>query len=1024
MLFLIFKLIFSEITTEVVQKDMYVRGTGTITLEILQSNGDFAAIENVFIENGPTIVDRAFAGMKSLQTITISSTVQLFQNRCFYRNHKLKKFIVLEDNPFMWTDGVYLYQNNNKTLVGTVVRPSHFQILSTVETLSSGCFASVVSSTELVLPKTIKSLSEQTFVEARLSSVRFEKGCKLEVISRSSISWCTLESFAIPPSVREIQSLAFYRCYTPRLHFEDVERSNLTKLCEFSFERCNCREITMPNGVTSIPDSCFLNSGLVSIRISAGCSWISATAFGGCSSLSSVTVDPNNPTFMEVNGSLYSRDGTQLIFAPPQLESFTITAGLESISTSAVQSLVKVDRIVIEEGNRNFTTFDGCLYDYAGRTLQAVCGGVKQLNVSENATSISGQAGKGVGLTMIRFLGDRCGSIGANAFDGCVSLASFIAPPSLTSIGTECFIRSGLLSFSFEANSSLDAIGTRAFANLKLTTLKLPRSLRVVGPEAFDGVSVAGEFEVEAGSVLEEIYGLSFSSFECRQGISMILPITLRMLGGKAFYNSRLEVRFEEGSKIDSLRSGVFGYCLSLRGTFSIPAGVEVIYSSAFEYCTNIERIEFAAESKLREIVGPAFKGCNNLVFLELPECTESIDYSSISGCFNLTSFTVSPNNKNFSAEGNILYSRDKREVIVCSPGETTAIVNANVESIRSNGFFQCSKLKFVEFNSPSKLETISQNTFGECSSITSVALPSNLRAILDGAFSECGMLSSVTFGVGSRLERIGPKCFLGCHRLSVVSFNGDRLTEIGESAFDGCGALDLVIPMSVERVKGRSFRASGISRVELKDIEELGEGCFQNCMSLSAVVLHSLARVPPFAFDGCSNLRSIQLSPDLVGLGGNSFSRTGIANVTIPARVAEIGAKCFSNCEFLRSVNFSGNVIESVCGDSFVGCERVERVIYCGTRLIERGCGFPQRAVAFVTKGYTGARLCGLPPRKQLGGDCSMQYPTGAFTAGAVRVLPGAGGSVCISAVAIPVIVPHSPYCGDGSDCDEGGKL
>jgi hypothetical protein len=65
-----------------------------------------------------------------------------------------------------------------------------------------------------------------------------------------------------------------------------------------------------------------------------------------------------------------------------------------------------------------------------------------------------------------------------------------------------------------------------------------------------------------------------------------------------------------------------------------------------------------------------------------------------------------------------------------------------------------------VTFEPGSKLSSIGNCAFGDCSSLSSICIPSSV-------------------------ERIGKCCFLRCTRLQLVSFeSGSRLSRIGDNLF------------------------------------------------------------------------------------------------------------------------------------------------------------------------------------------------------------------------------------------------
>jgi hypothetical protein len=75
-----------------------------------------------------------------------------------------------------------------------------------------------------------------------------------------------------------------------------------------------------------------------------------------------------------------------------------------------------------------------------------------------------------------------------------------------------------------------------------------------------------------------------------------------------------------------------------------IPASVEVVPASAFEECTKLTEILFAADCRLRVLDG--FKGCTSLSRVEIPEAVEEVAESAFESCTALTEVILAANSR------------------------------------------------------------------------------------------------------------------------------------------------------------------------------------------------------------------------------------------------------------------------------------------------------------------------------------------------------------------------------------------
>ena len=168
---------------------------------------------------------------------------------------------------------------------------------------------------------------------------------------------------------------------------------------------------------------------------------------------------------------------------------------------------------------------------------------------------------------------------------------------------------------------------------------------------------------------------------------------------------------------------------------------------------------------------------------------------------------------------------------------------------------------------------SISDEAFKNCSSLTSVTIPSSVTSIGRSAFEFCSSLTSVT--IGNSVTSIGWNAFLACSNLISVTLP-NSVTSIKDYTFFGCTSLtSITIPNSVTSI---------------------GYEAFHNCSSLTSVTIgNSVTSIGDFAFTNCSSLTS----------------------VTIPNSVTTIGLSAFYNCSGLTSIT-SEAVTPPACQEAF----------------------------------------------------------------------------------------------------------
>ena len=186
----------------------------------------------------------------------------------------------------------------------------------------------------------------------------------------------------------------------------DSTTYSVTSIGIFAFGGCSSlTSITIPNSVTSIVDYAFSYcSSLTSVTIPNSVTSIGVLSFSNCSGLISVTI-----------GNSVTSIGNGAFAACSSLNSVTIPNSVTSVGKSAFQECPSLTSIVVESGNTMYDSRENCnaIIETASNTLIAGC---QSTTIPNSVTSI-----------------------GEYAFMDCSSLTSITIPNSVTSIGKVAF---------------------------------------------------------------------------------------------------------------------------------------------------------------------------------------------------------------------------------------------------------------------------------------------------------------------------------------------------------------------------------------------------------------------------------------------------------------------------------------------------------------------------------------------------------------------------------------------------------
>ncbi|AKB30298.1 Chitin binding protein [Methanosarcina siciliae T4/M] len=474
----------------------------------------------------------------------------------------------------------------------------------------------------LVIPDSVTSISSYAFYGcAGLTSVTI--GNSVTTIGDQAFNGCTaLTSITIPDRVTEIGICAFQDCSALT---SATFGTGLLTIGENAFNGCtNLTSAMIPNNVTTIGKSAFNGcTNLVSVMIGSGVTSIGANAkiaFHGCTALTEVSVDAANTAYSSIDGVVYDKAGTTLVFCPEgKSGSFVIPDSVTSIGAYAFNGCTNLTSVMIPN---SVTSIGLNAFEHSGLTSVTIpnsvtswgsnafrdCSGLTSVNIPGNgATTIGNHAfSQCTNLTSVT-IGDGVTSIGSSAFYACNGLTSITIPNSVITIGTSAFDDCPNLASVYMGN--VTNIGASAFRRCTaLTSVTIPGSVDSMGNNAFEG---------------------------CTNLTSVTLSDGVRRIGMYAFQDCSALTSIDMGN-VTVIQPYAFKGCTALTSV-TIPDGATYISASMFYGCTALTSVTIP--DSVTNIGASAFYDCTALTSMKFMGNAPTVGLNWANECTDLVAY-------------------------------------------------------------------------------------------------------------------------------------------------------------------------------------------------------------------------------------------------------------------------------------------------------------------------------------------------------------------------------------------------
>lgn len=522
----------------------------------------------------------------------------------------------------------------------------------------------------------------------------------------------------------------------------------VTFIAEYAFEDCkDITAVTILSPMERIGYNAFERcASLTYVSIPSSVSFIGNGTFGDCVKLADIQVDPNNRFFTSVDGVLFDKAKTTLLRCPhaksgnysvpegvtlidswafggcQSLSGITLPSsllvlssgvfsdcsGLESIRLPKKVSAIgdyafagcgHLASIEVEQGNPHFRSNDGVLFDFNQEALLRFPEGKKGEYVVPSQTK----------------------TIGRLAFDGCDGLASIVFGENTKVVGELAFLRCASLA-SITLNEGLLIVENMAFKECDaLTSIVIPASVAFLDPQTFaycerltsiqvkednrhfasvDGVVLNKEKSnlLLYPSAKEGTYNVPegvtsidrFAFVHCYKVTAITFSSTVSSFDGRAFFDcpNIASIDVAKDSETYSSVSGVLHskegdealFCpQGKQGAYVGPEGLKSISEEAFYDVKGLTSVTLP--EGFLTIGDNAFMFCDHLTSLSLPDSITGIGVGALEDCSALTNIAYAGSKAQWQAleKGEDWNFGTPTITVTCNDGEIQEICE-NIE--------------------------------------------------------------------------------------------------------------------------------------------------------------------------------------------------------------------------------------------------------------------------------------------------------------------------------------------------------
>ena len=714
--------------------------------------------------------------------------------------------------------------------------------------------------------------------------------------------------------------------------------------------------------VTKIAEKAFYSDlRITGMHIPASVAEIEEFSFYQCRALDTITVNAESPYYTVEGNVLYTKDMTTLVRAGNVLEDgdlhvpstvtyiaagafsdnktlqeLWIPASVQFINgTNSCGSFCRnFRRFHIDEGNTQYASPDGALYNRTVTQLFLVPEAIGTYRVPDSVTSIAdcaiGGTYYGSTTTLDVTMPEGLAFTGDCMFQWMQGTVTFLNPK--IRFGEKCFM------------SSQDSVIIRGYAGSTAQTYAKTNGIQ------FEDIEAGLAFQYTTDDTGTTITGYT------GQGGTVEIPSILGgkpvvAIGDNAFNGNETITSVTMPDSVTTISQRAFYDCKALK-QLTLPENLTDIGAYAFSGCLGLQNVTLP--EKLATIAEHAFD-YTGLTAIHIPASVTMIGQRALSQNYDLLKITVDEANTVYCAEDNVLYNKDKTTLIRAGSGLSGDwSIPFGVKTVEGMAFWNCWTLETLRI--PATVQSIDRIDMlgGCCEKLSAIVVDAAnpVYSSVDGAL--CSKDGTVLYYLP---ENIGTYTV------------PDSVTRIANGAIQFTSSeqegLNLTLPESLSVIEDGNFSLIHGVFTFLNPNLKIGSDWFMDCNAEKVVIrgyagstAQALAEEKNFAFEDLTISAQFQYTVDdtgatvtgytgqggtveipsvlggkpVVAIGNNAFQmpnleiRTDITAVILPEGLQSIGRSAFWGCAGITSIEIPDSVTE-IGWAAFETCENLTSV-------------------------------------------------------------------------------------------------